>query len=127
MKVTKRFLTHALFAFAVTSVAGGAFAADDFADGFVAAEARDYVMAAKKMAPLAKKGHPDAQMYVAMMFHSGSAGVYNEKEAVRLYHEAAESGNAMAQEYLAAAYREGWFGLKKNVKKAQYWESRLSQ
>lgn len=127
MTVFKKCFTPAVLVLALNSVATNVFAADEFAEGFVAASSHDYVQAAKKMAPLAKAGHADAQLFVAMMYHSGNAGVFSEKEAVRLYHEAAENGNAMAQEYLAAAYREGWFGLKKDQKKANYWESRLQK
>lgn len=118
-------ITSSLFTLALGVAANGAMAADQFAEGFEAANTADYKKAAKYFQPLAEKGHPDAQLFIAMMYHSGAAGVVDEKEAVRLYHQAAESGNHTAQEYLAAAYREGWFGLKKDTKKSTYWESRM--
>ena len=127
MKITRKIVTSSLFALALGAAASGAMAADQFAEGFEAANTADYKRAAQHFKPLADKGHADAQLFIAMMYHSGAAGVVNEKEAVRLYHEAAENGNSTAQEYLAAAYREGWFGLKKDKKKARYWESRLQK
>ena len=99
--------------------------ADQFADAFEAAASSDYHKAVQEWEPLAQKGHPDAQLFLALMYHSGSAGYSNEKEAVRWYHKAAKNGNYTAQEYLAVAYREGWLGLKKSTKKARYWEAKL--
>jgi TPR repeat protein len=101
--------------------------ADEFANAFQAAESSDYSKAASKWEELAKSGHPDAQMFLGMMYHSGAAGQRDEKAAVALYHKAAENGNYTAQEYLAAGYREGWFGLKKDRRKARYWEKQMKR
>ncbi len=100
--------------------------ADEFANGFIAAQKSDYAKAAAKWEPLAKD-HPRAQFLLGTMYHSGAAGQYDEKKAVALYHKAAENGVREAQEYLAVAYAEGWFGLKKDPRKAQYWQQRLEQ
>ncbi len=99
--------------------------AADYADGFVAAEKGEYQKAAKEWLPLAKKGHAEASFSLALMFHRGLGVAQDEKLAVELYIKAAEGGHLMAQEFLAAAYGEGWFGLPKDQKKADYWIKRL--
>lgn len=109
----------------VLSLLANVAVADQFADGFQAATARDYAQAVEKWKPLAESGHPDAQLFLAMLHHSGSFGAVNEKEALKWYHKAAGNGNYTAQEYLAVGYKEGWFGLKKSSSKSQFWEKKL--
>lgn len=48
---------------------------------------------------------------LGLLYHSGMGVGRDEAKAVQLYHAAAEQGHALAQEYLAAGYAEGWFGL----------------
>lgn len=122
----KKVINQLVFALSVLFFANSAMA-DKFADGFEAATKSDYTKAVQQWEPLAKQGHPDAQLFLAMMYHSGIAGRIDEKEAVNWYHKAAENGNYTAQEYLAVAYREGWFGLKKSSKKARFWEAKLAK
>lgn len=95
--------------------------------GFLAAESGDYQSAMKSWGPAAEKGDALAQFNIATLYHSGSGLPHNEAEAVKWYIKSAENGYSLAQEYLAAAYREGWFGLKKDAKKAKYWENKLAQ
>lgn len=95
--------------------------------GFVAAEKGDYKSAMKNWGPLAEQGDAMAQFNLATLYHSGSGLPRNEKEAVKWYIKSAENGYRIAQEYLAAGYREGWFGLPKDTKKAVYWEKKLDQ
>lgn len=96
--------------------------ADEFAKGFVAAQQSDFVEATSNLMPLAEQNHPRAQFLLGTMMHSGAGGVLDEQLAVSLYHKAAKAGVHEAQEYLAIAYQEGWFGLSKNAEKAQYWQ-----
>ncbi len=98
---------------------------DEFLNGFKAAEQHDYKVAVQKWERLAKRGDPNAQFMLGMMYHSGIAGEQDEVAAVNLYKKAAEGGNLVAQEYLAIAYKEGWFGLKVNKKQAKYWENKV--
>ena len=119
-------ITTALAAFLFAGMSHMAHA-DEFANGFIAAQQSDYAKAAAKWEPLAKADHPRAQFLLGTMYHSGAAGTYDEKKAVALYHKAAENGVREAQEYLAVAYAEGWFGLKKDPRKAHYWQQRLDQ
>lgn len=99
----------------------------EFADGYEAASAEEYGKAAKIWHSLAVKGNPDAQFNLAMIYHSGVAGKLDEKQAVEWYEKAASNGHVQAQEYLAVAYREGWFGLQKDAKKADFWDAKSTQ
>ena len=97
----------------------------NFNSGFLAAESGEYQKAANQWGSLAGKGHAVAQFNMGLLYHSGSGVELNEGKAVSLYHQAAENGNTYAQEYLAVAYQEGWFGLPKDEGKAKYWSQRL--
>jgi len=101
--------------------------ANTFNKGFIAAESGDYKAAMMNWGPLAEKGDAMAQFNLAMLYHSGSGLPQNEAEAVKWYIKSAENGYIIAQEYLAVAYREGWFGLEKDLKKADYWEKKLAK
>ncbi len=107
--------------------AAGSCLADAYSDGFIAAENHDYPQAVQKWGPLADQGNAAAQFNIALMYHSGAGVVANEGEAVKWYTKAAKNGHRTAQEYLAAAYAEGWFGLARDQKMAQYWYSQLDQ
>jgi len=99
--------------------------AKNYNDGFVAAEAGKYNDAISIWKPLAEKGHAIAQFNMALLYHSGQGVKLDENKAVHLYHQAAENGYHKAQEFLAVGYREGWFGLPVNTKKAEYWQQKL--
>ena len=98
----------------------------DYADAFEAAQGGEYKKAAAIWFDLARKGNPDAQFNLGLAYHSGIAGSFNEPEALKWYKKAAEAGHQRAQEYLAVGYREGWFGLEKNLGKARYWEDKVN-
>jgi len=93
--------------------------------GLLASEAGDYGVAIGKWQPLAKQGDGAAQFNLALMYHRGLGVALDEKKAVHLYQKSATNGYGKAQEFLAAAYREGWFGLEKNSQKAKYWGQQL--
>lgn len=107
------------------SLSAAAFSAD-YVDAFEAAENEDYKKAAAIWFDLAKAGNPDAQFNLALAYHSGVAGRFNEAEALKWYMKAADAGHQRAQEYLAVGYLEGWFGLEKNARKAKFWEEKLN-
>ncbi len=98
----------------------------DYADGFEAAASADYKKAAAIWFDLARQGNPDAQFNLALAYHSGVGGAFNEPEALVWYKRAATGGHRRAQEYLIIGYLEGWFGLERNVNKANYWEQKLN-
>lgn len=108
-----------LLAFGPLAQAGNAEAA------FLAAEAGDYTTAMAQWNSLAEAGNPEAQFNLGLMYHSGLGGRINEHEAVRWYKKAAQNGYPKAQEFLAIAYREGWFGLTRDINKANYWLNQL--
>ena len=119
--VKKSIMALGLLSLSSLSVAG------DFYDAYEAATGEEYVKAAKLWHSLALQGNADAQFNLAMIYHSGAAGPLNEKEAVKWYKKAAENGQSQAQEYLAVGYREGWFGLEKDLTKAEFWDAKLEQ
>ncbi len=121
MKIVYRYGAGLLLILALTGSAW----AGDFAEGFIAAENYDYPAAVKILGPLADQGDAAAQFNIALMYHSGSGVQANENEAVKWYTKAAKNGHRTAQEYLAAAYADGWFGLARDEKMARFWYSKL--
>jgi len=116
----------AAVAFSLLAVSSFAYSSD-YVDAFEAASAEDYTKAASIWQKMAEKGDPTAQFNMGLMYHSGAAGQLDEKQAVTWYQRAAENGHTGAQEYLAAGYLEGWFGLDKDMEKYEYWTQRLNQ
>jgi TPR repeat protein len=100
--------------------------ADDYTDGFLAASSGDYKVAYAKWHELAERGDANAQFNLGLMYHSGLQVPFDEKKAVYWYRRAAESGNQIAQEYMAVGYQEGWFGLPRDQAKSHYWYQRLN-
>jgi TPR repeat protein len=101
--------------------------AQDYNDGLLAAKAGDYNTAVMKWQPLARQGDAMAQFNLALMYHRGLGVGIDEARAVAWYKMSAENGYIKAQEFLAAAYREGWFGLPHDQNKAGYWLQRLEE
>ena len=93
--------------------------------GFLASESGDYTTAAKQWQPLALQGDALAQFNLALMYHRGLGVSLNESKAVSWYMKSAQNGYSKAQEFMAVAYREGWFGLAQDQKKAEYWDNQL--
>ena len=111
--------------YAQDSLQGSAQGSDAYNVGLLASESGDYAMAAIRWEPLAAEGDALAQFNLALMYHRGLGVQQNEAMAVSWYHKSAENGYSKAQEFLAAAYREGWFGLKQDHQKADYWNQQL--
>jgi TPR repeat protein len=99
----------------------------DYNDGLLAAEVGDYDTAVGKWQPLAKQGDAMAQFNLALLYHRGLGVPIDEAKAVAWYQKSAENGYTKAQEFLAAAYQEGWFGLPRDSLKAEYWNLRLAE
>lgn len=95
--------------------------AEDTIDALDNARAGNYNQAAAIIKPLAIDGNPQAQFNLALLYHSGAGISQDEVAAVAWYHKAAENGSVQAQEFLAAGYAEGWFGLPRDTEKAKYW------
>ena len=118
-------LSYGVFLSAFMWFSGAAYA-DAYSQGYDHAYSGDYQAAYSEWMPAAKAGDARAQFNLALLYHGGLLGPVDEAMAVHWYREAAKNGIREAQEYLAAAYREGWFGLNRNPSLAQYWENRLS-
>ena len=125
MKSTmKRLMAGAAAMLMSVSLSAGA---SNYNDGFIAAESGNYQSALQQWGPLAEKGHAVAQFNLGLLYHSGSGISLDEKKAIEWYEKSANNGYYKAQEYMAVGYREGWFGLPKDSKKATYWEKKLEQ
>lgn len=114
----------AVLAFAIVA-AQPAFAADPYSQGVEAASDGDYKTASRMWTELATQSDGRAEFQLGLLYHAGLSVERSETMAVQLYTAAAEKGVPEAQEYLAAAYENGWFGLPKNRALADYWLSRL--
>lgn len=100
---------------------------DTYTVGVLASETGDYATAASQWQSLAAKGDAIAQFNLALLHHSGQGVSLDEAVAVSWYHRSAENGYSKAQEFLVAAYREGWFGLAQDAQKAEYWSRQLEK
>lgn len=98
---------------------------DLYSEAYTAAETGEYLKAASLFTSLAEKGDPHAQFNLALMYHGGLGVTRDEGRAVKWYEQAAANGVGQAQEFLAAAYQEGWFGLPRDPDRAAYWLQRL--
>lgn len=103
----------------------GAVGAQDLTVGIEKARQGDFPGAYDVLHPLAKGGDAQAQFNLGLLYHSGMGVARNEAEAVRLYAASAEKGFPLAEEYLAIGYEEGWFGLPKDPRQANYWREKL--
>ena len=88
-----------------------------FSDGLSAYKANKYKMALEIWRPLAKKGHVDAQFYLATLYDRGEGVKKNLNEAARWYKMAAKNDDMTAQYNLGWMYRFGK-GVPKNLNKA---------
>ncbi len=122
-------MKKAIFLAALTALTliGATAQAQEYNDGFLAAAAGDYTTAVAKWRPLAENGDANAQFNMALIYHKGLGVAADEALAVGWYHRAANNGSRYAQEFLAAAYEQGWFGLPQDRQLAQYWQARLDQ
>lgn len=114
-------LAASLFTAAAVASAGG-----NYGDGADSAVRGDYKAAFEIWQSLAEQGDARAQFNLGLMYHGGLFVEQNEEKALGWYQRAAESGVPEAQQFLAVAYAEGWFGLPKNLSLARYWTDRQS-
>lgn len=115
-----RFVSAAALALSLT--APSAFAGQAYGEGCEAALAEDYETAYEKWEPLISQNDGRAQFQLALMYHAGLHVPQDESKAVMLYHMAAKNGVPEAQEFLVAAYENGWFGLPRNQQMATFWQ-----
>ncbi len=122
MKFTKSVLLLALLGCSTAQAH-----ADEYYTGVMSALKQDYKEAYALLKPLSDKGDPRAIFNVALMYHAGLFVEFDEKKAVELYQEAAKLGVREAQQFLAAGYREGWFGLPMDYEKYKYWMGQMGE
>jgi len=127
MKQETFFRATAIGAVLLVSVVLSMAQAQDYNDGLLAAKAGDYNTAVMKWQPLAIQGDAMAQFNLALMYHRGLGVGIDEARAVAWYKMSAKNGYIKAQEFLAAAYGEGWFGLPHDQNKASYWLLRMEE
>lgn len=101
--------------------------AANVSDGFDATRTGDFEGALEFWQQRAKSGDAQAQFNLALMYHGGLGVEADEAEALKWYQKAAANDSDWAQEYLAVAYQEGWFGLDRNHKKSKFWYKKLTQ
>jgi TPR repeat protein len=118
----KCLLAASLFAAASVAMAGGS-----YGDGTNSALQGDYRSAFATWQSLAENGDGRAQFNLGLMYHGGLFVAADEEKALDWYRRAAENGVPEAQQFLAVAYTEGWFGLQQNMVYAQYWTERLNK
>lgn len=109
--------------FGVASV--GIAAESSYEEGVEALREADYETAYKKWEPLVASEDGYAQFQLALMYHAGLHVAADEEKAVMLYHMAARNGVVEAQEFLVAAYENGWFGLPRNQQVAHFWQRQV--
>jgi hypothetical protein len=105
-----------IFAMSVVSVAN----ANSLRDGTAAFVREDYVTAARILGPLAERGNPVAQFYLAFMYANGRGVPQNYDEAAMWCRRAAEQGHAGAQYMLGLMYDKGQ-GVPMNWVEAHKW------
>ena len=84
-----------IFALSIFIATSSAFAGFD--EGVTAYKAGDYATAMKEWLPLAKKGDPDAQRNLGMMYTYGEGVKKDLKKAVVWYTKAATQGESSSQ------------------------------
>ncbi len=93
--------------------------------GVTALETKDYSSALRNLLPLAEKGNPDAQVFIAYMYENGFGVEKNYKEAFNWYEIAATKNQPLAQFNLAFLYKNG-LGVAKSDKQAALWYERAA-
>ena len=78
-----------------------------FPEGASAYNARNYALAMKEIAPLARAGNPDAQHLLGLMYYMGRGVPRDYKQAFAWHIKAAQQGKADAQYVVGAMYYTG--------------------
>ena len=86
----------------------GCSSATTYEDGLKAYDSKDYAKAYEIFSAEAKKGNPDAQLSLGLMYNRGDGNVRQDyAEAAKLYGAAAEKGNINALANLAIMHLNG--------------------
>lgn len=91
--------------------------AGPYEDGDLAFRRKNYAIAMKHWLPIAKAGHPLAQVGVATLYYGGLGVALDYRSAFDWYSKAAEQGVAQAEYMSGAMYRDGR-GVDRDEEKA---------
>jgi hypothetical protein len=89
-------------------------------DALVLCKNRDYAAAAATLEPLASRGDPHAQTWLAWLYDAGAGVQRDPVRAASLYGSAARKGIRLAQTNLAMKYWTG-DGVEKDFQRGQEW------
>ena len=115
--------TAALFFSAAAVQAQGG----QYAEGVSQLKSGDYQHALPALQSSAEQGDARSMFQLALMYHGGLEVEFNEAKAIELYKAAADKGVVEAQQFLAAGYREGWWGLPMDYEQYRYWMDKSQQ
>jgi TPR repeat protein len=96
-----------------------------FADALVLCKNREYAAAAAILDPLASRGDPHAQTWLAWLYDAGAGVQRDPARAASLYGSAARKGVLLAQTSLAMKYWTG-DGVEKDFRRGQEWMLRAA-
>lgn len=113
-------LTRALLVFSLCFDVPLSLEASDLEDGRMAIGAGDYAKALRLLAPLAKKGDPNAQNAVGVLYLNGWGVNLDYSEALQWFRQAAAQGVPKAYFNLGQMYDQGR-GVTRNYAEAAKW------
>jgi uncharacterized protein len=93
---------------------------NDFQDGWVAYEKKDYKTAYELWLPIAEQGEPRAQFYLGFLHDMGLGVPENDKKALKWYKLNAEQGDPRGQLFTGLIYDFG-HGVSQDYQKAIKW------
>ena len=97
----------------------------EYSQGVSAFGTKNYELALTWLKPLAEKGHPNAQYYVAWMCENGLGVAIDLREAARWYRLAAEQGDTFSRTRLGYLYEKG-LGVARDDKLAAQWYAKAA-
>ena len=96
------------------------FASDNYFDGKIAFDAKNYKKAIQLWSASAEQGHPEAQFLVGSMYNAGYGVTKNHEKAMDWFRKAAHKGDALAQFGIGNLYGDG-LGVEKDYVMARMW------
>ncbi len=96
------------------------FASDNYFDGKVAFDAKNYKKAVQLWSASAEQGYPEAQFLVGSMYNAGYGVPKDYEKAMHWFRKAAHQGDAQAQFGIGNLYGDG-LGVEKNYIIARMW------
>ena len=96
------------------------FASDNYFDGKIAFDAKNYKKAIQLWSASAEQGHPEAQFLLGSMYNAGYGVTKNHEKAMSWYRKAARKGDAQAQLGMGNLYGDG-LGVEKDYVMARMW------